>query len=339
MADEELTQTELDRLSPEELAGLKDEDDGEELINATGTKEVDDDDIDDDGVISEDISDQEAAAAEAAAAGEAGKDGEPAADPEKPAEEKPGEAAEESAAGEAAQETQSQQPAAGSDDRPFPDLEDDTEDFSPPPAIEFREYVPKIDVKAAEAELVELQKQYDEGDIDERQLHDKRVPIERSLNAEYANYSSIVDHNKWVSETLERGWRTAQMKFFNQPENRSWLKNDIKFAAMSAAQKELLPKFRGKSHAELLRASKALAEKELGIAPAPPKPKDEKKIPPAPPKPQMHKTITDLPGASPDVGSGKYAALDAAMKRGDAEEINRLASKLSPKEMDEWTSR
>ena len=333
--EEGLTAAEEGRLTKEELAILKAEDDGEELTgSATGEKIVDDDDddggLDTDGIVAEDLSgaeeDKQDKQDQQKAEG-VDKSSDKSDDEDSPI------------YAEAAAKASLQADSDTGEVQPiFSDVEPgEDESAGIPSNIFFRQYTPRVDITAKQAEIDTLQNQFDDGDIEEKEYRQKVRSIERDINTELSEQNSVVRHNEDLQKHILESWKSAQKRFYNVPKNQRFIKDDILYAAHVQACQELGPKMQGASFSKILNEAKKRVVQSFGISTSekvqsPPKKAD---VPPKPLKKEIPQTLHDIPGAAP-VDTSKFSALNAAMRQGKPEEIERIAKGLSEADMDRW---
>jgi hypothetical protein len=329
---EELTAQEEARLSDAERAALKADDDGEELISATGTMELEDgQEAEDDGVVVEDIS-------ETPPADDTGKPGEQAESDVKLTT-PDGEKDKTDITPDDLTPAQPDPPAPAAPSvaagKLFTDV-DDEEDYYVAPTLEYRTYVPTVPIQKAQEDLAELVKTYKNGDLDDDSYNEQRLLIEGAIIAERTEINNVNKHNEWVKKTLSDGWTTSQKKFYNKPENSEWFKNDVKYGAHCEAVRVLSPKFRARPHSELLKAAVEYAKEQMGVPSVAQKVAPKVPDAPKPKAPVIPVTLSDVPGASVGTDGGKFAALNAALRSGDPAKIEKLGRNMSKEQMDEW---
>ena len=183
------------------------------------------------------------------------------------------------------------------------------------------------------ADLVELKKQFDDGEVSIDEYIDAKSALDRQivkaeLKAELAQ------------ESANKSWEQSQKEFLGQ--NAYLRDNEVLFDAFAMQVNKLLadPKSASMSDADLLKAAQARVDAAIGRKPdsEPPAKTDESAIrnakKEAADRSRAPKTLQGIPAAAPadDVDGNPFAYLD----RLNGEEFEAAIAKLSDADRNRW---
>lgn len=195
-----------------------------------------------------------------------------------------------------------------------------------------------------DGKLGELEQKFEDGDLTAKEYREEL----KKLTAERETVKEVLVEVK-VSRTLrqERAreqWEEAQDRFFNAPENKRFVENEILFEALNNQVIRLArdPKNAGKPGDWVLAEAKKAVEQAFGAAPkdkkvdepdkdAGKKPGDKPARPQRPPK--VPPDLGGMPAADTEQPQeGRFAHLEKLSGRA----LEEAVSRMSPEDQDAW---
>lgn len=212
----------------------------------------------------------------------------------------------------------------------FPDEDDE------PFAVPFKYDPGQFNLEAAEAQIKELDKQFQNGDIDLNDYNQARDKIREDITTHKVSEKISGQHSDQVAVAK---WQATVDAFLDQDVNSIYKADEIKYIALDHMVKKLCrdPKLSNKSESWILREADRLVRISMGVVPARPgDPKQEalsRRRAESPPP-----SLAGIPPAAPNSDDNEFANLDALLD-GTADgqaKYERAIAKMSKEEQDRY---